>query len=82
MTLARRAPAEAGLAFDAKNHVLFAYYRQPSPVVVIAVISPLDQTPAGWLVLGITSGLPVTQAQSANLTWATTSGPSTPRTMA
>ena len=25
----------SGLAFDAKNHVLFAYYRQPSPVVVI-----------------------------------------------
>src|ERR1041385_7260657 len=27
--------AGSGLAFDAKNHVLFAYYRQPSPVVVI-----------------------------------------------
>ncbi len=26
----------SGLAFDAKNHILFAYYRQPSPVVVIA----------------------------------------------
>jgi hypothetical protein len=25
----------SGLAFDAKNHVLFAYYRQPKPVVVI-----------------------------------------------
>ena len=25
----------AGLAFDAKNHVLFAYYRMPSPVAVI-----------------------------------------------
>jgi hypothetical protein len=25
----------SGLAFDAKNHVLFAYYREPSPVVVI-----------------------------------------------
>jgi hypothetical protein len=25
----------SGLAFDAKNRVLFAYYRQPSPVVVI-----------------------------------------------
>ena len=25
----------SGLAFDAKNHVLFAYYRQPSPIVVI-----------------------------------------------
>jgi len=25
----------SGLAFDAKNHVLFAYYRMPSPVVVI-----------------------------------------------
>jgi hypothetical protein len=25
----------SGLAFDAKNHVLFAYYRQPSPTVVI-----------------------------------------------
>ena len=25
----------SGLAFDAKNHILFAYYRQPSPVVVI-----------------------------------------------
>lgn len=25
----------SGLAFDAKNHVLFAYYRQPNPVVVI-----------------------------------------------
>jgi hypothetical protein len=25
----------SGLAFDAKNHVLFAYYRQPSPMVVI-----------------------------------------------
>src|SRR4029077_1316059 len=25
----------SGLAFDAKNHVLFAYYRQPSPAVVI-----------------------------------------------
>lgn len=25
----------SGLALDAKNHVLFAYYRQPSPVVVI-----------------------------------------------
>ena len=25
----------SGLAFDSKNHILFAYYRQPSPVVVI-----------------------------------------------
>lgn len=25
----------SGLAFDAKNHVLFAYYRQPTPAVVI-----------------------------------------------
>jgi hypothetical protein len=25
----------SGLAFDAKNHILFAYYRQPAPVVVI-----------------------------------------------
>ena len=25
----------SGLAFDAKNHILFAYYRQPSPVVVV-----------------------------------------------
>jgi DNA-binding beta-propeller fold protein YncE len=25
----------SGLAFDTKNHVLFAYYRQPSPTVVI-----------------------------------------------
>ncbi|MBV8206550.1 MAG: hypothetical protein JO041_07145 [Acidobacteria bacterium] len=25
----------SGLAYDAKNHILFAYYRQPSPVVVI-----------------------------------------------
>ncbi|HEY6946508.1 MAG TPA: hypothetical protein VI431_15320 [Candidatus Acidoferrum sp.] len=25
----------SGLAFNAKNHILFAYYRQPSPVVVI-----------------------------------------------
>jgi DNA-binding beta-propeller fold protein YncE len=25
----------SGLAFDAKNHVLFAYYRQPTPTVVI-----------------------------------------------
>jgi len=25
----------SGLAFDAKNHILFAYYRQPSPVVII-----------------------------------------------
>jgi len=25
----------SGLALDAKNHVLFAYYRQPSPMVVI-----------------------------------------------
>jgi hypothetical protein len=25
----------SGLAFDPKNHVLFAYYRQPSPTVVI-----------------------------------------------
>lgn len=25
----------SGLALDAKNHVLFAYYRQPSPVVVV-----------------------------------------------
>lgn len=25
----------SGLAFDAKNRILFAYYRQPSPVVVI-----------------------------------------------
>jgi len=25
----------SGLALDAKHHVLFAYYRQPSPVVVI-----------------------------------------------
>ena len=25
----------SGLALDAKNHVLFAYYRDPSPVVVI-----------------------------------------------
>ncbi len=26
----------SGLAFDAKNHILFSYYRQPLPVVVIA----------------------------------------------
>ena len=26
----------SGLAFDAKNHILFAYYRQPAPVVVKA----------------------------------------------
>lgn len=25
----------SGLAFDPKNHILFAYYRQPSPVVVV-----------------------------------------------
>jgi len=25
----------SGLAFDEKNHILFAYYRQPSPVVII-----------------------------------------------
>src|SRR5260370_23356231 len=25
----------SGLALDAKNHILFAYYRQPSPVVII-----------------------------------------------
>lgn len=25
----------SGLAFDAKNHILFAYYRQPQPVVII-----------------------------------------------
>jgi len=25
----------SGLAFDAKNRILFAYYRQPSPVVII-----------------------------------------------
>jgi hypothetical protein len=25
----------SGLAFDAKNHILFAYYRQPMPVVVV-----------------------------------------------
>jgi hypothetical protein len=25
----------SGLAFDGKNHILFAYYRQPSPMVVI-----------------------------------------------
>jgi hypothetical protein len=25
----------SGLALDAKNHILFAYYRQPSPVVVV-----------------------------------------------
>jgi DNA-binding beta-propeller fold protein YncE len=25
----------SGLAFDAKNHILFAYYRQPAPVVVV-----------------------------------------------
>jgi len=25
----------SGLAFDPKNHILFAYYRQPSPVVII-----------------------------------------------
>ena len=25
----------SGLAFDAKNHILFAYYRQPSPAVVM-----------------------------------------------
>jgi DNA-binding beta-propeller fold protein YncE len=25
----------SGLAFDAKNHILFAYYRRPSPTVVI-----------------------------------------------
>jgi hypothetical protein len=25
----------SGLAYDAKNHILFAYYRQPSPVVII-----------------------------------------------
>lgn len=25
----------SGLAFDAKNHILFAYYRQPSPTVVM-----------------------------------------------
>jgi hypothetical protein len=25
----------SGLAFDTKNHILFAYYRQPAPVVVV-----------------------------------------------
>ena len=25
----------SGLAFDAKNHILFAYYRQPSPIAVM-----------------------------------------------
>jgi hypothetical protein len=30
-----KATSGSGLAFDAKNHVLFAYYRQPSPTVVI-----------------------------------------------
>lgn len=25
----------SGLAFDAKNHILFAYYRMPSPIVII-----------------------------------------------
>src|SRR5438552_14313539 len=25
----------SGLAFDVKNHILFAYYRQPTPTVVI-----------------------------------------------
>jgi hypothetical protein len=32
----------SGLAFDAKNHVLFAYYRQPSPTVVIVNASNGD----------------------------------------
>jgi hypothetical protein len=30
-----KASGGSGLAFDAKNHVLFAYYRMPSPTVVI-----------------------------------------------
>jgi hypothetical protein len=30
-----RGSGGSGLAFDSKNHVLFAYYRQPSPTVVI-----------------------------------------------
>jgi len=33
--LSSKGSGGSGLALDAKNHVLFAYYRQPSPVVVI-----------------------------------------------
>jgi len=33
--LSSKGSGGSGLAFDAKNHVLFAYYRQPSPTVVI-----------------------------------------------
>lgn len=33
--LSSKGTGGSGLAFDAKNHILFAYYRQPSPVVVI-----------------------------------------------
>jgi hypothetical protein len=33
--ISSKATAGSGLALDAKNHVLFAYYRQPSPTVVI-----------------------------------------------
>jgi hypothetical protein len=33
--LSSKGSGGSGLAFDAKNHILFAYYRQPSPTVVI-----------------------------------------------
>ena len=33
--ISSKGSAGSGLALDAKNHVLFAYYRQPSPTVVI-----------------------------------------------
>jgi len=33
--LSSKGTGGSGLAFDAQNHVLFAYYRQPSPIVVI-----------------------------------------------
>jgi DNA-binding beta-propeller fold protein YncE len=33
--LSSKGSGGSGLAFDARNHILFAYYRQPSPVVVI-----------------------------------------------
>jgi hypothetical protein len=33
--LSSKGTGGSGLALDAKNHILFAYYRQPSPVVII-----------------------------------------------
>jgi hypothetical protein len=33
--LSSKGSGGSGLALDAKNHVLFAYYRQPSPTVII-----------------------------------------------